>query len=158
MKEKARQEGFEKGLDEAQQEIVRLKTVVEEFVGLREQVLEQAVSEIAGMATEVAKKILKAELHANPESVVDFVRQAITSAGKKQKFVTVRLHPSDLPIVDKAFQSKAPVSESVDLTLLEDVSVDPGSCIIETQAGQIDKRFSTQLDVLARLMQKEGLV
>ena len=158
LKEQARHQGYEEGLNSAHEEIEKLKTVISEFTTAKESILEEATSEIVNMATAIAKQILKVQIETAPETVVEFVKKAIVAAGKRQKFIVVRLHPSDLPIVEKAFEEKSPVIESVDLTLLEDASVDPGSCIIETQAGQIDKRFSTQLEVLERLMQKEGLL
>ena len=65
----------------------------------------------------------------------------------------VFVNPNDL----KALEENIPQMEKlfpsgVDIVPLSSDSVDPGSCIVETKSGQLDARFSTQLQALIGLI------
>lgn len=153
IKEEARQEGFETGLNQSLEAITELKQVLNQIFSARDEALGNASNEIADIAIEVVKHILKAEISCDAALIESFVRKAIKQAGHHHKTMTVRVHPDNYQELGLAFETHSPVGADVDFQLLEDKTVDLGSCIIETEAGQVDRRFSTQLAVLKRLMQ-----
>jgi flagellar assembly protein FliH len=78
------------------------------------------------------------------------VRKANKAATKTQKYVTERLHSKDVDVLQEAFDAVSPVKRGTEFQLEADDTVDRGSCIIETDAGRVDKRFTVQFDILKR--------
>ena len=152
IRQQAKEEGYELGLNEGRMIIFELKEQIEAFLSARDEALSSASQEIAGIAINVVKHILKTEVSCDPTLVVSFVKRAIKETGKQHKSISIRVHPGDYNLLNKTFETTSPVMGNVDLDLVEDDAVDPGSCIIETVSGQVDKRFSTQLEVLSRLI------
>ena len=153
IKEDARQKGIEEGLNQSAEMIVRLNQSIESLLSAREQALVNASNEIADIAIDVVKHILKAEVSCDPDLVDAFVRRSIKQSGHHYKNVLAKVSPEDYPHLSQLFEQKPPVGSGVDFQIIEDKTVDTGSCIIETEAGQIDRRFTTQLEVLRRLIQ-----
>jgi flagellar biosynthesis/type III secretory pathway protein FliH len=153
IKDEARQKGIEEGLNQSAEMMTQLNEAIESLLFAREQALSNASGEIADIAMDVVKHILKAEVSCDPHLVDAFVRRSIKQSGHHHKNVVAKVSPEDYPHLSQSFEQKPPVGSEVAFELMEDKTVDAGSCIIETEAGQIDRRFTTQLEVLKRLIQ-----
>jgi flagellar biosynthesis/type III secretory pathway protein FliH len=87
---------------------------------------------------------------------MSIVRNTVSKVGREQKSITIKVNPVDLKLVKETMRTDSQLSEAVEVLVFEDAEVDPGSCVIETRAGQIDARFSTQLGILKQLLLTGG--
>lgn len=168
--ELARREGYAAGLSEAEAEVAR--RVAEVAANLEEKVraeharlndametvsrlgrgIEAALVDYARLAEEVAVEAAYAailrllEVRDTDRALVsEFCRQALASFGSGAK--TVRLAPGD--VVDR-------LAGEFGVTVVEDPSLAPGQCVIESLRGASDTGLDVRLEAM-RLAFLEGL-
>lgn len=156
IRERAAQEGFEAGLQQAEEIITHLNESMASFLSAREDALGSVADELAAMAVEIAERIIKTEVSCDENLVMSIVRHTIAKAGQEQKSILIKVNPLDLKLVKETMQHDSQLSKAVEVLVAEDRDVDAGSCLIETRAGQIDARFSTQLEILKKMIATGG--
>lgn len=152
IREAARQEGMNEGLAQAEPVIGELREAVDALLNARDEAIMAAGKELGALSIEIAQKIMQVEISCDEQLVLDIVKKSMKRAGKDQKIITIHVHPSQLAMLEEAIETKQITKPNVQLYAQENDDVDVGSCMIETQAGLIDTRFKTQLEVLQKLM------
>lgn len=152
IKEAAAQEGYEEGLNQAQKEIAALQQAMVTFLNAKEEAYESAASEIGKIAVEIAQAIIKTEVACDETLVLKTVRDTLKRVSRDQKLVEIKVNAIDVKTVKEGLKESSPLSETVEVMVIEDDSIDPGSCMVETKAGMLDARFSTQIEILQRII------
>lgn len=152
IKEQAEEEGFEEGLAKAEASLEELRQQFSTLMSGREEALQSVAKDIGSLAVEVAARIIKTEVSCDDSLVMGLVKDTIQKLGRNPKSVLVKVNPDDAPNV-RQFLKNDPISNlNAEMIIMEDASVDMGSCIVETNSGLIDASFSTQLGILRRLV------
>ncbi len=104
---------------------------------------------IIQMVFELSAKVIKQEIEVNREVTLSLVRNALRRV-VDCTMLRIRVHGDDLETVRT---NRAELLTLVDganhVEIIEDRRVDPGGCIIETNAGSIDARIETQLETVS---------
>jgi flagellar assembly protein FliH len=145
----AYQDGLESGRAAAREEVASaieaLRAGCDQLADHAARLEEEAVAEATALAVEVAARILRAEVAARPERVSDVVRGAIRRASDRSALVA-RVHPDDLGACRAAAPDIAVSMGGITrLEIVDDPRVTPGSCVLETVAGDVDATFESQL-------------
>ena len=148
LRRKAEAEGRERGL----------AAVTELLVGARAAAAKAragAEGELRSLAVRIAEKILGRELALDPAVVVDVATEALRHVGEPRELL-VRCAPEDM---EALFRGKPRLIErcraAQAVVFRPDPTVERGSCIVETELGIVDARFSTQLDAIERALRGE---
>ena len=152
IREAARQEGLNEGLTQAEPVIDELREAVDALLNARDEAIIAAGKELGALSIEIAQKIMQVEISCDEQLVLDIVKKSLKRAGKDQKIITIHVHPSQVAMMEEAIELKQVAKPNAQLYVQENDDVDVGSCMIETQAGLIDTRFNTQLEVLRKLI------
>lgn len=152
---------YERGRQDAEkamgEQLLRQRNELHEMMSgvlsaLREavpQVLRQTETTLISLALAAAQKLV-ADLPISPALVEAVVRDALTQVEGAAQF-TVRLHPADLELLQKA---ASPLLESSsqagDFRFLASSEVTRGGCLVQTQFGTVDARRETKFDLLQR--------
>ena len=152
--EAARKQAFEQGLEEgrrqagAQLEAVlgRLARSIEEIAGLKARLRIEAEREVVELAVAVARRVLRRELHVDPEALLGLVKAAMEKASQRE-MTEVRVHPSHAALV-RAHLARIGAPEAIEV--VADASLEPGAVILETARGTIDASLETQLEEINR--------
>ena len=157
LREAARNEGFAQGSAAAEAEVAEalatLHALAHGLAERRVQLEDEAVQEATALAVEVAARLVRAEVAARPERVADVLRGAIRRAADRSSLVA-RVSPGDLA----ACRAAAPtileeMGGIAGFQVIDDPRVLPGSCVLETSAGDVDATFESQLGrILEALM------
>jgi flagellar assembly protein FliH len=149
MRDAARAEGLAEGRAEANEEVAGAMATLHAMArGLADQralLEESAVQEATVLAVEIAARLVRAEVAVRPERVADVLRGAIRRAADRSRLVA-RVSPGDLA----ACRTAAPhILEEMGgiaaFEVIDDPRVMPGSCVLETTAGDVDATFESQL-------------
>ena len=151
IRERAYDEGFQEGLLQAQGVIDELRTTINHLVNVREEALTSITDEIGSLAVEVASRIIKTEVSCDDSLVMSLVRDTIQKAGRNNKTILIKVSPDDTATVKRLLKDDPIPNLNAELIVMDDPTVDQGSCIIETNSGLIDASFSTQLGILRQL-------
>jgi len=152
--EEGREEGWKEGKAEVERVIERLHVVLTRAIEKRNEIITQSEAQIVHLILQIARKVVKVISENQKNIVINNVIQALRKL-KNKSDVTIRVNLKDLNMVTEHAKEIVDLIETVkSITVLEDASVDPGGCIIETDFGEIDARIATQLqEIEDRILQ-----
>jgi type III secretion protein L len=137
MKEKATEEGFQKGLEQFNEKLFWFDR---ELKALRVELQNQ----ILPLALKAARKIVASELKTNPEAIVDIVIQALAPVlQSKQITILVNKHDKEILEADKP-ELRAILEQVESFSILDRPDISRGGCIIETESGIINATIENQ--------------
>lgn len=146
IKEAASKEGFQQGLANWNEKLLELE---KELKKLRDDVSEK----ILPLALSAAKKILGEELKIHPERIVSIILAAVKPVTQHKK-IHIYVNKVDLPIVEeKKAELKQAFEHLESLVIQERPDVEPGGCMIETEAGIINAQLENQWRALESAFQ-----
>ena len=154
IREQARQQGMQLGREEGAAEVAavadRLSGLLAELGEYKATLYSEARDQVLELTLALVRKLLGPLAAGSPEAVVQVVERSLTLLSDREQ-LTIRVHPDDLKVL---MEAKPKLLEGVDgiqkLTVLEDPSVRPGGCLVQTPTTEIDARLDTQLQELAR--------
>lgn len=151
IRENAYRQGFEEGMSQVEAEVRELRDKLDDLLVSRDQVLESIADDIAPLAVEIAERIIKTEVSCDEELINAIVQDTIQKVGRNTKSILIKVHPDDVRIVKEGLKNHPPSNMNAEIMVMDDPTVDRGSCVVETNSGLIDASFSTRLEILRRL-------
>ncbi len=149
-REAGRREGELSGRQAAQGEIraalERLATATQQLAELRPQLRLQAEGDLIRLAVAIASRILRRELHIDPDALAGLVHAALEKL-RLQEVNRIRVHPEHQAAI-QTLLARAAGAARVDV--VGDPGVTPGAAIFETTRGDIDASVETQLREIER--------
>jgi len=140
--------GFLQGKDEVERLITRTQTILERAQEKRAEILAETEQQIVDLVLLIARKVIKVISENQRNVVVSNVIQALRKV-KGRGNIFIRVNMLDIKL---ATEHKKDFIEMVEgaksIQIVEDTTVDPGGCVIETDFGEIDARISSQLSEL----------
>jgi flagellar assembly protein FliH len=162
IKANAWEEGFNRGKQEAMQRmeedvdavlISANKVLTESSIKARE-IFQDNKSEIIKLSFEIAKKIIKKEASDKEvlfENLVEAMKKA--QSNKELKIFVNWEQLSFGKEIKDILKNNFQGIETIDI--IEDRTVEPGGCIIETKLGKIDATIKNQLDIVFNALIEE---
>ncbi len=142
------EEGFSRGEEEVNRLISRLNRILSSTIQKRNEVLEEAESQIVDIILAVSRKVVKTITETHKNVVVEQISHALSKL-KGRSEITIRVNVEDLMMTTKHKKDFIGMIEGIEnVKILEDNSVDRGGCVITTDFGSIDARISSQLSEL----------
>lgn len=137
IKEKAFDEGFQEGLTALNKHLFALN---EELTALREDIQKK----ILPLSLKAARKIMGEELRLHPDRIVDIVLTALKPVTQHKKIV-IYVNKADLQTLEDSKNKIRKIFEHLEsLSLQERSDIEPGGCMIETEAGIINAQLENQ--------------
>lgn len=144
-----KKKAYEEGISKAEDQINEFVRILSGFNKTKEKLVEEIKPQIVSIAISVAKEILDYEVNHNPDLLEEQVSKSIARLVNTKGIMQIYLHPDDIKhadYLDKVLSRL--LDSSVRLIFMKDEEVDKGSCIINTQGGRLDSRFSTQIELI----------
>ena len=144
-KEAGRLEGYADGQVEVERLIQRMQTVLERAQNKRGEIIAETEQEIINLVLLITRKVVKVIADNQREVVISNVVQALRKVRDRGNII-IRVNLTDLKLTTEHTKNFIQMLEGVkSVQVVEDSSVDPGGCVIETDFGEIDARISSQL-------------
>lgn len=132
-------EGYQQGQAKAREEAARLSataTALESaFAGLEQEVAE----DLLALSIELSRQVLRHELTAQPDALLDVVRQAL--AQMPHQHAAIYLHPDDASLARSYLGDQLAHAGH---RIHEDAQLSRGDCIIEAGGSQLDATVATR--------------
>ncbi|MGE3106838.1 MAG: FliH/SctL family protein [Phycisphaerales bacterium] len=160
-------QGAEAGLKEHRAALEVLQKswtqALDAFASQRDALMLDANSGVIGLALEIAQRVVKRAVQADPAGVVEQVRSALQLTLEPSR-VRVRVHPSSADVVARALPDVQSRLQNVShVELVGDDTVEPGGCRVlvwpvgkndqgASGAIEIDATIRTQLDRIAEAL------
>jgi flagellar assembly protein FliH len=155
---KGYEEGFAKGMkaSEAQiaQKVRSLESVIQALASPFEEFDERVENEIAALAIQISKQLIRRELKVDSGQVVGVVKEALVALPSSSQNIQLFLHPEDAALVRSALS----LDEGVETRwkVIEDPVLSRGGCRVVTDASTIDATIENRLStIIAQAMGDE---
>lgn len=133
-----------------------MQSAVSHLDATKEDLAIEAERNLLDFAVEVASRLTFAIGRLHRDAVRTNLRKAIDRVGSTTS-LTIRVHPEDLKTLrDFAESTLQQLNASRSVELVEDESIAPGGCIVETTRTRIDARLETQVDEMLLLLLGEN--
>lgn len=164
VREKAHNEGYQSGIEEAKEEFARVRDrekkefarSVQTLVTARQQIgaeMEPAVMDLAMFA---AEKIVKESLNRNDEIYLNIVKDTIKEVEDNEEIV-LRVNKKEY---DRFFANDSDeytdLLKSSGVVIRQDMAVESGECIVETEYGTLRSGVRTQLERMRAALEGAG--
>jgi flagellar biosynthesis/type III secretory pathway protein FliH len=111
-------------------------------------------AEIARLAVEIARKILRVRIEKRDYDMQGIVEEALKLAPTRQH-VVIRLNPEDLPGCQQLQQAN-PTGPFAELEFTPDGGLGRGECLVETPKGIVPSFLEEHLERIGEALQKAG--
>lgn len=136
-KEQAFKEGFQEGLVSLNKHLLALD---HELKAIRTDVQKK----ILPLALKAARKIIGEELKLHPDRIVDIVLTSLKPVTQHRK-VIIYVNKADLQMIEENRPRIKKIFEHLEnLSIQERGDIEPGGCMIETEAGIINAQLENQ--------------
>lgn len=153
IKEAAKQEGYQEGINQATKDVEELKVKFEEFYNYKEEVYERVSGCIMEIALEIAKKIINKEIETDKEATLSIIKGAVEEVNKTENKITLKVMPKDVEIVrDKVPEIFEGNYIEAKISVVPDPSIKEGGVIVETSNGLIDATIETQIAIIEKAL------
>jgi flagellar assembly protein FliH len=140
-----REAGFTEGKEEVSRLVGRTQTVLERAQDKRAEILAETEQQIIDLVLLISRKVIKVISENQRGVIISNVVQALRKV-KDRGNIIIKVNIMDLKLTTEHTKDFIEKVEGVkSLQIVEDSTVDPGGCIIETDFGEIDARISSQL-------------
>jgi flagellar biosynthesis/type III secretory pathway protein FliH len=143
-------------IEQQKKELANLCETVGTLVGKLNRLYEQSVAhnraEIAKLAVEIARKIVKCEIPKGGYDIHAIIEDALSRAPTRQDLV-VRVNPEDAPLCQN-LQEERPDGEFAKLQFVPDWSVARANCLIETPKGIVRSFVEEGLERVREALEK----
>ncbi|MDR1411969.1 MAG: flagellar assembly protein FliH [Spirochaetaceae bacterium] len=144
-REAGREEGYAEGKAEVDRLIERVQAILERAQNLRSEILADTEQQIIDLALLISRKVIKTISESQKTVVLQNIAQALKKV-RARGTILIRVNIADLKLTTEHSKTFIQMMEGAkDVQIVEDSSVDPGGCIIETDFGEVDARISSQL-------------
>lgn len=139
--------------EEAQNEKLKetlkaLRMVLAELDAAKKELYQDAEREAVELGLRIARKIVCHEVSVDHATIFRVLREAFKKVGD-QKEIHVKIHPSDIQVINDAGFDVSGLSKGKGLVVLEPGDgICRGECVIETDFGDIDARMESQLQTV----------
>jgi flagellar assembly protein FliH len=148
-------DGYANGLHEAQAAMAgmigTLGEIVEAARAERHVLLASAEPELVRLAVGIAERVLHQQIALDHGVVVEMARAAIARIVDRER-ITVRVNPADIEQMRGHREELLALGDVKNMRVIEDQRVDRGGVILETDAGTIDAKISTQLAEVRKIL------
>ena len=136
-KERAFEEGFQEGLTSLNKHLFALDKELKE---LREELQKK----ILQLSLKAARKIIGDELKIHPDRIVDIVLTSLKPVTQHRKII-IYVNKNDLDAIEESKPQIRKTFEHLEsLSVQERDDIEPGGCMIETEAGIINAQLENQ--------------
>ena len=153
IKEIAKQEGYNEGLNQAQKDIDEIKTKFSEFYNYKDEVFQKVSECIMDISIEIAKKIIKNEIEADNLTIIPIIKDVLKEVNKTEEKITLKVMPKDVDIVrEKLPEIFSGDSFEAKIIVVPDANIKEGGVIVETSNGIVDATIESQMKIIEKAL------
>ncbi len=149
IREAARNEGYQAGLEQARAEIQQVRESFEMFMGAPQAVYEQIAPDILQISVDIAQKIIKKETEEDPQVLINTIIDVLKGLSKEENKISLRVNPVQVDVIKQQIPEILNIAGlDAKVSVLADEEVTEGGCLVTTANGIVDATIETQLSII----------
>ena len=159
----AKQQGYQKGYEEAQQavrnDLAQIVLNVDKFAHsefeIKKRIIKSAHNDIVELVVAISGSVCKKALNVDKEILYNITKAAINELKEKEE-VRIFVNPNMAQkIYEISERLKTEILSLKSIKIVEDASVSEDGTIVESVNSRVDNRISSQIDVIAQKLFEE---
>ena len=159
IKETAKKDGYNEGIEQAKQDIQAIRENFAQFFNYKQEVFEKVSACIMDVAVEIASKILIKEVEADKDYILPIIKNVLEEINKTENKIVLKVMPKDVEIVrDRVNDIFSGNYFEAKISVVPDNEIKNGGVRVETSNGIVDATIETQLAIIEKALktQEEG--
>lgn len=153
IREAAAKEGYQEGLQSAQEDLLSLKESMEVFFSAKQEVYESIAPDVLEISLDIAKKIIKKEMSERPEILLENIKDILNGLSKEESKITLKVNPSQVSILKQNMPEVLNTAGlEAKIIIVPDENTMEGGCMITTTNGVIDATIETQISIISEAL------
>ena len=154
IKQSAFEEGYRKGLEQANTDLVNFRNNLSAFMGAPKEVFEYIAPDILEISVDIAKKIIKKEVESDPQIIVDTIIDVLKTVSKNEPKINIRVRPQSVAFIKDTLPNIT-YQYGIDakINIIADPSIEEGGCVFQTNNGIVDASIDTQLEIIKKVLE-----
>lgn len=157
IKKSAFEEGYRLGLEKAETDLNKFRNELEHFMNARKDVFEYIAPDILEISVDIAKTIIKKELEADPQVLVNTIVEVLRTVSKNEPKIIIKVRPQSVQFIKDTIPNIT-YQYGIDskINIVSDPSIDEGGCVLQTNNGIVDASIDTQLEIIKKALEGMG--
>ena len=154
IKKSAFEEGYRKGLEQANSDLEAFKNNFSEFMNAPKNVFEYIAPDILELSVDIAKKIIKKEVESDPQVLVNTIVDVLKTVSKSEPKINIRVKPQAVQFIKDTLPNIT-YQYGIDakINIIADPSIEEGGCVFQTNNGIVDASIDTQLEIIKKVLE-----
>ena len=154
IKKSAFEEGYRKGMEQANADMEAFRNCFSEFMNAPKNVFEYIAPDILEISVDIAKKIIKKEVESDPQVLVNTIVDVLKTVSKSEPKINIRVKPQAVQFIKDTLPNIT-YEYGIDakVNIIADPSIEEGGCIFQTNNGIVDASIDTQLEIIKKAIE-----
>ena len=154
IKKSAFEEGYNNGLNKANEDLEKFRANITNFMGATKEVFEYVAPDILELSIEIAKKIIKKELTSDPQVLIETIIDVLKTVSKNEPKINIRVSPQYAQFIKDSLPTVA-YQYGIDakINIIADPSLEGGGCVFQTNNGIVDASIDTQIEIIKKALE-----
>lgn len=155
IREAAAKEGYQEGIQAAKEDIQKVRESLESFLNAKQEVYEAIAPDVLEISLDIAKKIIKKEMHEDQTILLDNIKDILKGLSKEETKIMLKVNPSQVAILKQEIPEMLNIAGlEAKVTIVPDENTMEGGCLLTTSNGVIDATIETQLEIISEALKE----
>lgn len=153
IKKSAFEEGYRKGLEQAEADMQSFRQNMAGFMNATKDVFEYIAPDILEISVDIAKKIIKKEVESDPQVLINTIVDVLKTVSKNEPKINIKVKPQAVQFIKDTLPNIT-YQYGIDakINIVADPSIEEGGCIFQTNNGIVDASIDTQLEIIKKAL------
>ena len=157
IKKSAFEEGYRKGLEQAENDLSNFRNNLSAFMGATKNVYEYIAPDILEISVDIAKKIIKKEVETDPQVLINTIVEVLRSVSKNEPKINIKVKPQAVQFIKDTIPNITyQFGIDAKINIIADPSIEDGGCVFQTNNGIVDASIDTQLEIIKKALEIQG--
>ncbi len=154
IKKSAFEEGYRAGLEKCNADLEKFRQSLNSFMNANKDVFEYIAPDILEISVDIAKKIIKKEVEADPQILINTIVDILKTTFKNEPKIVIRVRPQAVQFIKDTIPNIT-YQYGIDskINIVADPSVEEGGCIFQTNNGIVDASVDTQIEIIKKALE-----
>lgn len=154
IKKSAFDEGYRKGLEQAETDMAEFRKNVTVFMNAAKDVFEYIAPDILEISVDIAKKVIKKEVETDPQVLMNTIVDVLKTVFKSEPKVNIRVRPQAVQFIKDTLPNIT-YQYGIDakINIVADPSIEEGGCVFQTNNGIVDASIDTQVEIIKKALE-----
>lgn len=155
IREAAVKEGYQDGLKDAKADIERIRDSIDVFFNAKQEVYESIAPDVLEISLDIAKKIIKKEMHENPEILLENIKDILSGLSKEETKIMLKVNPTQVAMLKQEVpEAVSAAGLEAKVIIIPDENIMEGGCMMTTTNGVTDATIESQLAIISEVLKE----